>query len=300
MPHRYTAENQMEACAMKPLLAAVFALLLAACHGGDTKTVESGSEQRKPIERVVGKLLKGDWRSPENVARDKYRHPAQTLAFFGIQPTMTVIEIWPSTGWYSQILAPYLRDQGHYIGAVKDPAKASDDKARAADAKQNQALRDMFASNPKIYGPATLVEFDAAAPDLGPPGSADAVVTFRNVHNWVMAGNQAQMFEAFFEVLKPGGVLGVVDHRAAEGVPLDQVKNSGYLPEQYVISLALRAGFLLDARSDINANPNDPKNYPLGVWALPPTLSEGDKDREKYLAIGESDRMTLRFVKPRE
>ena len=290
---------------MKTLFAAALIFFLAACAHDAPKSTNSEPtkaerKQAKSIAHDVGKLLKGDWRSEQNAARDRYRHPAQTLAFFGITPTMTVIEIWPSTGWYSEILAPYLRDDGHYIAAVNDPAKAEDDKARETASKQNQALRDKFAAQPKIYGQPTLLEFSSSAPDLGAPGSADAVVTFRNVHNWVMAGNEAQMFEAFFEVLKPGGVLGVIDHRAAEGAALEQVKNTGYLPEQYVISLALKAGFRLDARSEINANPKDLKNYPKGVWTLPPALHEGDVDRDKYLAIGESDRMTLRFVKPAE
>ena len=290
---------------MKSLFAAALICLLAACAHDAPKTANSEPtkaerKQAKSIAHDVDKLLKGDWRSEQNAARDRYRHPAQTLAFFGIKPTMTVIEIWPSAGWYSEILAPYLRDQGHYIAAIKDPIRETDDQARESTTKQNQSLRDKFATRPDVYGQPVLVEFDAAAPDLGAPGSADAVVTFRNVHNWVMAGNEAQMFEAFFEVLKPGGVLGVVDHRAAEDATLEQVKNSGYLPEQYVIGLALKAGFQLDARSEINANPKDLKNYPKGVWTLPPTLREGDADRDKYLAIGESDRMTLRFVKPTE
>jgi len=283
---------------MKPLFAAALIFLLAACRHDATKTEDAG--QARGIERDVGALLKGDWRAPENVARDRYRHPAQTLAFFGIKPTMTVIEIWPSAGWYSEILAPYLRDQGHYIAAVNDPAKAGDDNLRETAARQNQTLRAKFAARPDVYGHPQLIEFTSFAPDLGPPGSADAVVTFRNVHNWVMAGTEAQMFEAFFEVLKPGGILGVVDHRAAESAPLEQVKNTGYLPEQYVIALALKAGFQLEARSEINANPKDLKNYPKGVWTLPPSLREGDADRDKYLKIGESDRMTLRFVKPME
>jgi len=290
---------------MKPLFSAVLVLLLVACahdapKSSDSEPTKADRKLSKSITHDINKLLKGDWRSEQNVARDRYRHPAETLAFFGIKPDMTVIEIWPSAGWYSEILAPYLREDGHYIAAVDDPAKAADDKARETASKQNQALRDKFAAQPKVYGRPTLIEFSASAPDLGPPGSADAVVTFRNVHNWVMAGNEAQMFEAFYEVLKPGGILGVVDHRAADGAALEQVKNTGYLPEQYVISLALKAGFKLDARSEINANPNDLKNYPKGVWTLPPTLREGDSDRDKYLAIGESDRMTLRFVKPAE
>jgi predicted methyltransferase len=283
---------------MKPLLAAAMIFGLTACHHDATKTADS--DQTKAIERDVGALIKGKWRSDENIARNRYRHPAQTLAFFGIKPTMTVIEIWPGAGWYSEILAPYLRDQGHYIVAVKAPTETGDDDTRETASKQNQTLRDKFAARPDIYGQPVLIEFNSAAPELGAPGSADAVVTFRNVHNWVMAGNEAQMFEAFFEVLKPGGILGVVDHRAAENTSLEQVKNTGYLPEQYVIGLALKAGFQLDARSEINANPDDLKNYPKGVWTLPPTLREGDVDRKKYLKIGESDRMTLRFVKPME
>ena len=290
---------------MKPLFAAVLICVLSACaHDAPTavgsEPTKAERKLAKSITHDVNKLLKGDWRSERNAARDRYRHPAQTLAFFGIEPTMTVIEIWPSAGWYSEILAPYLREDGHYIAAVNDPAKATDDKARDSASKQNQALREKFAAQPKVYGRPTVLEFTSSAPELGAPGSADAVVTFRNVHNWVMAGTEAQMFEAFFEVLKPGGVLGVVDHRAAEDATLEQVKNSGYLPEQYVIALALKAGFRLDARSDINANPADLKNYPDGVWTLPPTLRKGDVDRDKYLAIGESDRMTLRFVKPAE
>ena len=290
---------------MKPLFAAALIFLLVACAHDAPKTADreppkAERKQAKAIAHDVKKLLKGDWRSEQNVARDEYRHPAETLAFFGITPTMTVIEIWPSAGWYSEILAPYLRDDGHYIAAVVDPAKAADAKAMETATKQNQALRDKFAAQPKVYGQPKLIEFSATAPDLGPPGRVDAVVTFRNVHNWVMAGNEAQMFEAFFEVLKPGGILGVVDHRAAEGASVEQVKNTGYLPEQYVIALALKAGFRLDARSEVNANPKDLKNYPKGVWTLPPTLREGDVDRDKYLAIGESDRMTLRFVKPKE
>jgi predicted methyltransferase len=284
---------------IKPLFAAALIFLLAACRHDATKSADAGNHAGA-IEKNVAVLLKGDWRSETNVARDRYRHPAQTLAFFGIEPNLTVIEIWPSAGWYSEILAPYLRDNGHYIAAVNDPAKAGDDSARENARKQNQALRDKFAARPDVYGQPAVVEFTSFAPDLGPPGSADAVVTFRNVHNWVMAGTEAQMFEAFFEVLKPGGVLGVVDHRAADGASVEQVKNTGYLPEQYVIGLALKAGFQLDARSEINANPNDLKNYPDGVWTLPPTLRKGETDRDKYLAIGESDRMTLRFVKPVE
>ena len=235
-------------------------------------------------------VLAGSWRSATNKARDVYRHPKATLQFFGLQPDQTVIEITPGGGWYSEILAPLLRDNGHYIAAVA----GSNDSESSQDAT---ALRGKFTADPAQYGKAAIVTFNPKAPVLGAPGSADMVLTFRNVHNWTMAGTAPAMFKAFYAVLKPGGTLGVVDHRAAEGANLDTIKGSGYLPTAYVIKLATDAGFKLDAQSEINANPKDTKDYPKGVWTLPPTLTLGDQDRAKYLAIGESDRMTLRFVK---
>ena len=235
-------------------------------------------------------VLAGSWRSEHNKARDVYRHPKATLQFFGLQPDKTVIEITPGGGWYTEILAPLLRDNGHYIAAVPGGSGAE-------DRQDADALRTMFKANPTEYGKASIATFNPKAPVLGPPGSADMVLTFRNVHNWTMAGNAEAMFKAFYAVLKAGGTLGVVDHRAASGANLDAIKSSGYLPTDYVIKLATDAGFKLDGQSEINANPKDTKNYPKGVWTLPPTLTLGDKDRDKYLAIGESDRMTLRFVK---
>jgi predicted methyltransferase len=235
-------------------------------------------------------VLAGSWRSATNKARDVYRHPKGTLQFFGLQPDQTVIEITPGGGWYSEILAPLLRDNGHYVAAV---AGSSD-----SESSQNaSALRAKFTADPAEYGKASIVTFNPKAPVFGAPGSADMVLTFRNVHNWAVAGTASAMFKAFYAVLKPGGTLGVVDHRAAEGASFDSVKDSGYLPTEYVIKLATDAGFKLDAQSEINANPKDTKDYPKGVWTLPPTLTLGDQDRAKYLAIGESDRMTLRFVK---
>jgi predicted methyltransferase len=234
-------------------------------------------------------VIAGSWRSAPNKARDVYRHPKETLQFFGLQPDKTVIEITPAAGWYTEILAPVLRDNGHYIAAVTD---------NNAEAKQDAAaLRAKFAADPAQYGKATVVGFNPQAPVFGPPGSADMVFTFRNVHNWVQAGTAQAMFKAFYAVLKTGGTLGVEEHRAAPGATLDSVKGTGYLPTEYVIKLATDAGFKLDGQSEINANPKDTKDYPKGVWTLPPTLTLGDQDRAKYLAIGESDRMTLRFVK---
>lgn len=235
-------------------------------------------------------VLAGSWRSEHNKARDVYRHPKATLQFFGLQPDKTVIEITPGGGWYTEILAPLLRDNGHYIAAVSG-GNGGEDKQDA------DALRAKFKADPNQYDKAAIVVFNPKAPVFGPPGSADMVLTFRNVHNWTMAGYAEAMFKAFYAVLKTGGTLGVVDHRAAPGTSLDAAKSSGYLPTDYVIKLATDAGFKLDGQSEINANPKDTKNYPKGVWTLPPTLTLGDKDRDKYLAIGESDRMTLRFVK---
>nr|WP_266172211.1 methyltransferase [Dyella subtropica] len=237
-------------------------------------------------------VLAGNWRSEKNRARDTYRHPKATLQFFGLRPDMTVIEITPGGGWYSEILAPLLKDNGTYIAALQKPADGGEARQDAT------GLRAKFAADTAHYGKAQIVEFDPKAPAIGKPGTADMVLTFRNVHNWVMADTAPVMFKAFYAALRPGGVLGVVDHRAADSSKLDAIKNSGYLPTSYVVKLATDAGFKLDDESEINANPKDTKDYPKGVWTLPPTLTLGDQDKAKYQAIGESDRMTLRFVKP--
>ena len=239
----------------------------------------------------LDQVLAGSWRSPEHKARDAYRHPKATLQFFGVRPDQTVIEITPGGGWYSEVLAPLLHDNGHYVAAM---AKSPDSE----DSRDLSALRAKFGADAAHYGKAQIVEFDPKAPVLGAPGSADVVLTFRNVHNWVVADTAPAMFKAFYTVLRPGGVLGVVDHRAADNASLEAVKGSGYLPTSYVVKLATDAGFRLEEKSEINANPKDTKDYPKGVWTLPPTLTLGEQDREKYLGIGESDRMTLRFVKP--
>ncbi|WP_189441979.1 class I SAM-dependent methyltransferase [Rhodanobacter panaciterrae] len=242
-------------------------------------------------------VLAGSWRSPANRARDVYRHPKATLQFFGIRPDQTVVEITPGGGWYSEILAPLLHDNGHYIAAVQVPAGGGEAR------RDGDALHQKFSADAAHYGKAKFVEFDPKAPVFGAPGSVDLVLTFRNVHNWIASNKDGAdtapaMFKAFFAVLRPGGVLGVVDHRANDGTSLDAVKQSGYLPTRYVVQLATAAGFTLDESSEINANPKDTKDYPKGVWTLPPTLTLGEQDKAKYLAIGESDRMTLRFIKP--
>jgi predicted methyltransferase len=245
---------------------------------------------------LLDAAVAGAWRSPENVARDQYRHPRETLSFFGVQPTHTVVEITPGGGWYTEILAPYLRDAGTYIAAIVDPSKV-DEKSRDYQTKSRDRIRTKLGGAPtEVYGRATIVEYNPKAPVFGAPGSADVVLTFRNVHNWRSAEQAEGMFKGFYDVLKPGGTLGVVEHRANNDVPADD--ESGYVGEAQVIALAEAAGFKLDAKSEINANPKDTKDHPNGVWTLPPSNDHDPEDAQKYLAIGESDRMTLRFVKP--
>jgi predicted methyltransferase len=235
-------------------------------------------------------------RTPKFVVRDVYRHPLETLRFFGLRPDQTVVEIWPGRGWYMEILAPYLHDRGRYYAAIEAPDVAG----ASREAKQNAAfLRKRIAGDPARFGKVSVTELQPPQlTEICPPGTADLVLTFRNVHNWIAAGDQQAQFDAFFKALKPGGVLGVVEHRAKPGTSLEEMSKSGYAAEAYVKKLALTAGFRFEAESPVNDNPKDTKDYPPGVWTLPPTLALGDKDRAKYLAIGESDRMTLKFVKP--
>ncbi len=246
-----------------------------------------------PPPATLASVIGSAQRTPEFAARDRYRHPAQTLMFFDVQPTMTVVEIWPGQGWYTEILAPFLRPGKYYA------AHFARDATNPYFIKSRTAFADKLAANPALYGTAILADFDPGDQLLiVRAGTADRVLTFRNVHNWMSADSAAAAFELFFAVLKPGGVLGVVEHRAKPGTSVAAMIKTGYVTEDYVISLARDAGFVLDGRSEINANPKDVKNYPEGVWTLPPTLALGDRDRAKYLAIGESDRMTLRFRKP--
>ena len=255
-------------------------------------TDAAGVVAASPLDDAVA----GSWRSPANVARDVYRHPKETLGFFGISPAQTVIEITPGGGWYAEILAPYLRDNGQYIAAVVDPAAVAEGRSRDYQQKNKAALETRFAGSAAHYGKAKLVGYDPKAPVFGAADSADLVVTFRNVHNWRSSGQAEGMFKGFFNVLKPGGVLGVVEHRASADVAADD--KSGYVGEAQVIALAEAAGFKLQEKSEINANPRDTKDHPNGVWTLPPSNDHDAADDAKYKAIGESDRMTLRFIKP--
>jgi len=247
------------------------------------------------VSDAIATAVKAGTRDPANVARDRYRHPAETLSFFAVQPGSTVIEVTPGGGWYSEILAPLLRGKGHYIAAVVDPGAVAEGRGRDYQQRSRAGLEQKFAAAPAQFDKATVVAYDPARPVFGPAGSADVVLTFRNVHNWRKAGQAEGMFKGFFEVLKPGGVLGVVEHRASADVPADD--GTGYVGQQQVIAMAQAAGFQLQASSEINANARDTKDHPNGVWTLPPSNQHEKTDAARYQAIGESDRMTLRFVK---
>lgn len=244
---------------------------------------------------LLDAVMQSPHRSDENRARDKYRHPKETLQFFGLRPDMTVVEISPANGWYTEIIAPLLKKQGQFYAAVPALTNEMPEAMKRRDA----AYRQMLAASPDLYGKPIINNYDAAAPVFAPEASADIVLTFRNVHNWAKAGHTQAMFKGFYQVLKPGGVLGVVEHRAKPDTTLARQIESGYMTEQFVIDAATAAGFRLDRSSEINSNPLDTKDHPGGVWNLPPNLrGVADSDKPKYRAIGESDRMTLRFVKP--
>ncbi|MDP5210048.1 class I SAM-dependent methyltransferase [Microbulbifer sp. 2205BS26-8] len=253
--------------------------------------VLSGGAQAANLDSVV----KGDHRSEETSARDQYRHPVETLKFIGIKPEMTVVEITPGGGWYTEILGPYLSEKGKLYAAHFPEDSESDYYQRSL-----KRFKKKLASDEKAYKRIVVTEFSPqTGREIAPAGSADAVVTFRNVHNWMYRGYEDKAFASFFAALKPGGVLGVVEHRAKHGTSMEEMIKSGYVTQDYVIAVAKKAGFELEESSEVNANPKDTARHPKGVWTLPPSLRLGDEDKEKYLAIGESDRMTLRFRKPK-
>lgn len=250
-----------------------------------------------PFDKKIDKLIVGEHRSEHNIARNQYRHPKETLKFFEIKKNMTVVEIWPSMGWYTEILAPLLSKKGKYYAA----GFSQDEKTSPAwRINYVKTLEEKLSVRPDLYGAVIVTEL--APPekvDIAPAASADRVLTFRNVHNWMKGDYADAVFTAMYKALKPGGILGVVEHRANEGTSLEDMIESGYVTESHVIALAEKAGFKLVARSEVNANALDTKDYSEGVWTLPPALRLKEQDKEKYLAIGESDRMTLKFVKPK-
>ena len=263
------------------------ALLLVAC---------ATSPANPPAPDVaLNAAIAGSQRSDAAKARDVYRHPQQTLQFFTIAPTQRVLEIAPGGGWYTEILAPYLHDRGTlYEAQYVSPAADAAQEERTTGA----AFERKLASAPALYGNVIVGTLHAGQFSFPVNGTIDRVFTFRNIHNWIKDGQIDANLQAFYAALKPGGELGVEEHRAAPGTSLQQMIDSGYVTEDYVITHARAAGFTLLARSEINANPRDTKDYPHGVWSLPPTYQGGTADRARYAAIGESDRMTLTFVKP--
>jgi predicted methyltransferase len=260
--------------------------LLAAC---------ATSSSRQSTAQQLTSILAGDQRSEANRARDAYRHPKETLLFFGIRPEMTVLEVWPAPGWYTEIIAPLLREKGRYYAAVPPANPASE-----YNTKQRAAFAAKLAARPDLYSKVNMVTLAIDGSDVVPAGTLDMAVTFRNVHNFMSDGNASETFATLYRALKPGGLLGVVEHRGNPAVPQDPKAKSGYVNEDFAIKLIEAQGFKLLGKSQVNDNPKDTKDYEQGVWTLPPTYTLGEKDRARYAAIGESDRFTLLFSKPRK
>jgi predicted methyltransferase len=251
-------------------------------------------------DQALDAALAADHRSEENKARDRYRHPKETLAFFGFRSDMTVVEVWPAGGWYTEILAPALKDKGKLYAA-----QYSVNPPFAYQRQYFGTFMTKLGTDPDAYAAVTVTSLDFPYElEVAPRESADLVLTFRNVHNWLGEGYGADSarlgFVAMFDALKPGGTLGIVDHRWPDPDNEDPLAANGYVSEERVIRAAEAAGFEFAGRSDVNRNPRDAHNHPQGVWTLPPTLALGDQDRDRYLEIGESDRFTLKFVKPVE
>jgi predicted methyltransferase len=246
------------------------------------------------VDPKLAAAVNSDFRPAADRARDPYRHPLQTLTFFGIKPNMTVVELWPFGGWYTEILAPYLHDRGTLYAAAMDP-----DSTAAEDKRYNSELAAMLAAHPDVYGKVQVTVLAPHKMQIAPDGTADLVVTFRNIHNWVWAGMEKDVLAAAFRALKPGGILGVEEHRNNDPQFVPKSPGVGYVGEQYAIELIQSAGFRLVGQSNVNRNPKDTKDYPSNVWSLPPTYAEGEQDRARYAAIGESDRFTLKFIKPK-
>jgi predicted methyltransferase len=239
-------------------------------------------------------LVSGGQRSATNRARDPYRHPLEVLTFFGVADNASVVEILPgASGYWTEILGPYLKAHGHYVAANGDKDSSSPEVQ-----KDNASFAAKVAADPADYDKVETAEFHPGVKEVAPEGTADFVLTFRNIHNWMTAGTADQAFATFFKALKPGGILGVEEHRARADQPQDPLAKSGYVRQDFAIALAEKAGFKFVGASEVNANPKDTKDYPAGVWTLPPTYRLKDQDREKYAAIGESDRFVLKFVKP--
>ena len=285
------------AARIRLFLVVTMSALLAACATAPSAP-PAHSAPPPPRDAVtaaaIERALAGAHRSAENRARDAFRHPVETLLFFGLKPDMTVVDVWPGAGgWYTEVLAPLLADKGKLYAAMLPPMPDNE--------YVTQSLRqfdDKLAARPDLYGKVTVTRLGRGDFNVAPPGSADMIVTFRNLHNWMNLGFAKDAVAQMYRALKPGGVLGVEEHRGPPDKPQDPRAANGYVNEQYAIDLITSAGFVLEGRSEINANPRDTKDYPQGVWTLPPDYRLGERDRAKYQEIGESDRFTLKFRKP--
>lgn len=257
-----------------------------------SSTVFAHGVTRAEEQSGLARWVAAPHRTAANVARDSFRHPLETLVFFGIKENSAVVEILPgSGGYYMEILAPYLKSRGSYIAANRDEAAAPQYLA------DHQRLLARLKAEPALYEKVVVTKFNVDKHEIASAGSADFVLTFRNLHNWVERSEIDGALRAFHRALKPGGVLGVVDHRGRTDVSQEAQMKSGYVRQDFAVALIEKAGFKLAGASEVNANPKDTKDYPEGVWTLPPSYRLKDKDRAKYQAIGESDRFTVKFVK---
>jgi predicted methyltransferase len=276
---------------------------VAGCGRDEERKADAPPAPQGPPEGSLEWAISGTWRSPQDKARDTARHPMETLRFFGLQPRMTVVEFWPGSGWYTEILAPYLaHGAGTFIGALFPEGPTAD----PAQAALNAAFRTRFSSDRRLFGEPRFSIFGAASGPVAPPGTVDMALFMRTLHGWMAAGIAEKAFADAYAALKPGGVLGVEQHRLGPEEDQDPVAANGYVQEAFVRQLAAEAGFVFVAASEVNANEEDTKDHPFGVDTLPPmrlTAPRGEPadpefDRSKYDAIGESDRMTLKFRKP--
>ncbi|HEX2789948.1 MAG TPA: hypothetical protein VHN17_05925 [Steroidobacteraceae bacterium] len=263
------------------LLAAT--LLLAACASAPSAPAH--------VDPALAAAVASPGRLATAVARDAARHPVGELTFFGLAQSETVVELWPGGGYWTDILGPYLALHGHYYVALSAPGDADEDASVVR-------WRKRFATQPERYGTIIQTTLGPGQFDIAPPGSADLVLTFRNLHNWMDDGYAREALAACFRALKPGGILGIEEHRGRSDRPQDPKAKDGYVRQDYTIALAQQAGFVLIGSSEMLANPRDTKDWVDGVWTLPPTLSQGDKDRDRYIAVGEADNFVLKFLKP--
>jgi predicted methyltransferase len=286
------------------VLAGVGALGLSACGKKNDPAKDDDKSAGKAGPTTIESAVAGDWRLPADRARDVWRHPVETLKFWGLQPGQTVVEFWPGAGWYTDILGPFLADTR---GKLYEVELQTSDPSDPAAAEIVEAYRRKLAEKKTLYGEVTFTAFGPTSGPVAPAGSADLVLFLRNLHNWMAGGIAEKAFKDALAALKPGGVLGVEEHRGEPGRVQDVLAADGYVQQDYVIQMAKEAGFVLAGTSEINANPKDTKDHPFGVWTLPPTRlsaprgepAEPGFDHSKYDAIGESDRMTLKFVKPK-